>query len=163
MNDMVIGIAERYVRATRGHMYFDQTYNRSPVSSAQSDAWGIGHCKGRVEPISVKSGDLFYVCAAGMAGHWGTRLFRLKYGLDPAEFYPVLAYFEQVAAQTSARLNWGDEEQARFFAKFVLVGWLLDRQFRGKGEWKHRCVILRNQLFAAEREAAQLLALRLGR
>lgn len=162
MNDQMMGLAERYVRAIRGRMYFEHAYNQDAVHSADSDAWGIGHCKGRVEPVSVRSRDLLVICAAGMANHWGTRLFRLKYGLDRTEFGPVLTRFEQVAAQTSERLHWGDEELARFFAKFVLVGWLLDRPFRGKGEWKRRCLVLRKQLLSAELEAAQILASKLS-
>ena len=97
-----------------------------------------------------------------MANHWGTRLWRLKYGHDSSEFRPVLERFQKVAVATSRRLNWDDDEQAHFFARFVLLGWLLDRAFHGKGEWKRRCIVLRQQLFSAEREAARLLALKLG-
>ena len=158
-------IAERYVHAIRGRMYFELTFNSRSDSTEYSVAksQGLGQYRPPNRPVTVKSRDLYVLCAAGQANHWGTRLIRLKYGLDATEFKHVLPLFQDVAAETSTRLNWGDEELARFMARFVLLGWLIDRTFRGHGEWKRRCTILRKQLFRAEREASSLIALKLGR
>lgn len=152
-------LAERYARALRGRMYFELTYSAHPGSSGASDT--APYC-GPIQSVHVKSADLYIVCAAGMARHWGTSLLRLKYANDASEFKSALARFEDMAAETSRRLKWNDEEQARFLARFVLLAWLIDRPFRGKGEWKRRCTVLRKQLCDAELEAASLLASRLA-
>lgn len=106
--------------------------------------------------------DLDVICAAGMARHWGTSLIRLKYGHDASEYRRVLRQWQDMAADVSNRLNWDCEELARFMAEFVLLGWLLDRSFQGKGEWKRRCLILRNKLNSESLEASSIMALKLG-
>ena len=106
--------------------------------------------------------DLDLICAAGMARHWGTGLIRLKYGHDASEYQSVLRQWQDQAAEVSTRLNWGCEELARFMAEFVLLGWLLDRAFQGKGEWKRRCIFLRNKLNTESLEASSIMALKLG-
>lgn len=144
-------IAEWYaIATTHGNLHFGMTIkNCAPGYEGQS--------------VRLSSNALTVICAAGMAGHWGTSLFRLKYANDASEYRGVRDRFQVMAVETSRRLNWGCDELAHFLADFVLIGWLLDRPFRGKGEWTRRCSILRNRLFREERKASSFIALRLGR
>ena len=142
-------IAERYgASSTRGRLYSSVTIET-----------GSPGCKTSQRLTSL---DLDLICAAGMARHWGTGLIRLKYGHDASEYRAVLRQWQDMAAEVSTRLNWGCEELARHMAEFVLIGWLLDRAFQGKGEWKRRCFILRNKLNRESLEAASIIALKLG-
>lgn len=142
-------IAERYASsATHGRLYSSLTIETGPPG-----------CKTSLRLTSL---DLDLICAAGMARHWGTSLIRLKYGHDAGEYRAVLRQWQSIAVDTSNRLNWGDEELARFLAESVLLGWLLDRAFQGKGEWKRRCFILRNKLNREALEALSIMAYKLG-
>ena len=148
-NDAHREIAERYASSTtHGRLYSSLTIETGPPG-----------CKTSLRLTSL---DLDLICAAGAARHWGTSLIRLKYGNDASEYRAVLRQWQDIAADTSNRLNWGCEELARFLAEFVLIGWLLDREFQGKGEWRRRCFILRNQLNREALEAASIIACKLG-
>lgn len=142
-------LSERYASAvTHGVIYTGLTIEN--------------HAPGGNGSIRLNSLDIDVICAAGMARHWGTSLIRLKYGNDASEYRSVLRQWQSIAVDTANRLNWEDEELARFMAEFVLLAWLLDRDFQGKGEWKRQCIILRNKLNREALEAASIIALKLG-
>ena len=142
-------IAERYgASSTRGRLYSSVTIET-----------GSPGCKTSQRLTSL---DLDLICAAGLSRHWGTSLIRLKYGLDPTVYRSVLRQWQHIATDTGDRLQWPDRELTAFLAEDVLLGWLLDRAFQGKGEWKRRCIFLRNKLNMESLEAASIMALKLG-
>ena len=142
-------IAERYAASTtRGRLYSSVTIET-----------GSPGCKTSQRLTSL---DLDLICAAGMARHWGTSLIRLKFGFDASEYRAVLRQWQDMATDTGDRLQWPDRELTAFLAEDVLLGWLLDRAFQGQGEWKRRCIFLRNKLNTESLEAASIMALKLG-
>lgn len=167
MTETQEGYVEWYARATAsGKLYFSFDFDPSAQGSGSDDG---NNADGEYEPIRSyapsrsHSSDLEIIIAAGMANRLGTSLFRLKYALQACEYRPVLTRYRQMAAQASVRLSWGDEELAQFLAEDVLAAWLLDRPFHGKGEWKRRCVVLRNLLTSEEQKAASaLIAISMG-
>ena len=142
-------IAERYgASSTRGRLYSSVTIET-----------GSPGCKTSQRLTSL---DLDLICAAGWSRHWGTSLIRLKFGLDAGEYRAVLRQFQRLAMDTGDRLQWGDPELTEFLATEALHGWLLDRAFQGQGEWKRRCIFLRNKLNRESLEASSIIALKLG-
>ena len=142
-------IAERYAASTtHGRLYSSMTIES-----------GSPGCKTYIRVISL---DLDLICAAGMARHWGTSLIRLKFGHDASEYRAVLRQWQDMATDTGDRLQWPDRELTAFLAEDVLLGWLLDRAFQGQGEWKRRCIFLRNKLNTESLEASSIMALKLG-
>ncbi len=111
--------------------------------------------------ITIEGWSLDALIAAGMARHWGTSLLRLKYGLAASEYRAVLAQFLRLAEEIGNRQKWTDQELTRFLAVEALHCWLLDRSFRGRGEWQRRCVTLHKRLDQEAREAAAAIASRL--
>ena len=84
---------------------------------------------------NLSGGSLDYLHAAGMSPSWGTRLFRLKFANDAAQYQSVLHDFKKLATSTARRLDWGNLSQVRFMTKRVLDFWLLDtcRECSGRG------------------------------
>lgn len=104
-------------------------------------------------PRRLSDGALDAVHAAGACRHWGVSLIRLKYGHDASEFRTCLAKFRELS---------DDDELTQFLAHDVLLGWLLDRRIRGRGEWATKCQNLRRKINSEALEAASLMAYKLG-
>lgn len=166
MNDLQEILIRHYVHSSAsGKLFIGMNYDPRACRGGNDDGNDRdgNHVSARGHtPRHERGGDLDIIVAAGLSRHWGTRLLRLKWALDPAEYRPVLALFRDLAAEASIRLHWDDEELARFLAEDVLLGWLLDRQFQGRGEWKQRCHVLRNILNAEARKAAVAMQTALG-
>jgi hypothetical protein len=103
--------------------------------------------------VTIEGWSLDALIAAGWVGHWGTSLLRLKYGLAASEFRTCLAKFRELS---------DDDELTQFLAHDVLLGWLLDRRIRGRGEWAAKCQSLRRKINSEALEAAYLMAYKLG-
>lgn len=133
-------ISERYAASTtHGRLYSSVTIET-----------GSPGCKTSQRLTSL---DLDLICTAGMARHWGTSLIRLKYAHDASEFRTCLAKFRELS---------DDDELTQFLAHDVLLGWLLDRRIRGRGEWAAKCQNLRRKINSEALEAASLMAYKLG-
>ena len=142
-------LSEWYASAiTHGVIYSSLTIESSTPSGKTS--------------LRLNGRDIDVIIAAGLSKHWGASLIRLKYGLDPTVYRLVLRQWRDMATDTGDRLQWPDRELTAFLAEDVLLGWLLDRAFQGKGEWKRRCIFLRNKLNTESLEAASIMALKLG-
>lgn len=105
------------------------------------------------ESRRLSDGALDAVHAAGACRHWGVSLIRLKYANDASEFRTCLAKFRELS---------DDDELTQFLAHDVLLGWLLDRRIRGRGEWATKCQNLRRKINSEALEAASLMAYKLG-
>lgn len=111
--------------------------------------------------VTIEGWSLDALIAAGLSRHWGASLLRLKYGLAASEYRAVLAQFLPLSDEIGNRQKWTDQELTRFLAVEALHCWLLDRSFRGRGEWKRRCVTLQKRIDQEAREAAAAIASRL--
>ena len=137
------------------------TMRRDYIGVIERLACAVSH--GTIHPaVTVQSGGssrrlsdhaLDTVHAAGACRHWGVSLIRLKYANDASEFRACLAKFRELS---------DDDELTQFLAHDVLLGWLLDRRIRGRGEWATKCQNLRRKINSEALEASSIMALKLG-
>ena len=152
MTDGEERVTEWYVRAARsGRLYFEIDVEKKE-SGVVRNGWLMNWKTSK----RLKSNDLFVICAAGLCRRWGTRLLRLKYGLDASEYPRILTRLKQMAIEASP----GDTELVALMAEYVLQAWLLDRRLRCKGEYRLIAQMLQNFIRKEERQTAQELILR---